>query len=254
MTEKPFWQEWWFVPALFLYMLIVVSMGVYLVLQYRFRQKLKAQRIRNQLSSDLHDDVGSTLSSIAFLSEAALMRIRQRQNAEETLDEIAPLLEEILANTQDSIESMRGIVMAIHPSNDDAGAFFDKLRVFAERFLETRCVKCEFAAPPGLQWYLTPAQRRNLFLFFKEALHNVLKHAQATVVRVEVSRGRESLSVLIQDNGCGFDAARAVNAGHGLKSLQTRADELPAEFSVTSASGGGTLLRLHITHTPSSGS
>jgi signal transduction histidine kinase len=254
MKETPFWQEWWFIPTLFLYILIVVSVGVYLILQYRFRQKLKTQRIRNQLSSDLHDDVGSTMSSIAFLSEAALMRIRQTHNAEETLEEIAPLLEEILANTQDSIESMRGIVMAIHPSNDDAGAFFGKLRVFAERFLETRHVKCDFAAPHDLHWYFTPEQRRNLFLFLKEALHNVLKHAQATVVRVEVSRSRESLSVLIQDNGCGFDPHQVANAGHGLKSLQSRADELHAAFSVKSAPGDGTLLRLHITHTPSTGS
>ncbi len=241
------WQEWWFVPAIFLYILLVVSILIYLLLLYRFRQQSKRQRMRNQISSDLHDDVGSTLSSIVFLTEAVLVKTRKRQLAEQTLSDIEPLLEEILANAQDTIESMRGIVMAIHPSNDLAIEFFAKLRVFAERLLSARQINCIFIVPDLLEYDLNPEQRRHLFLFFKEVFHNIVKHSKSQQVTVNIYNLKTSLIIKISDNGIGFDT-NGSSAGHGMASLAKRAEELNANLEIISAKNAGTSIYLKFFH------
>ncbi len=245
MKNLPIWQEWWVVPALFLYLLIVISVLVYLFLLYRFRQKLKATQMRNEISSDLHDDVGSTLSSITFLAEAALLQTKTDDSPERVLDHIRPLLQEIVTNTQDTVLSMRGIVMAIHPANDDIETFFNKLQAFSELLLGARHITCDFLLIQDVsQWKLSLENRRTVFLFLKEALHNIAKHSQATQATVRVSTENKILTLIVSDNGRGFDRITVEANGNGLQNLKKRAADLHGKVSIQSYPETGTTIQL----------
>jgi signal transduction histidine kinase len=237
-VDRSFYQHWWFTPLLFLYALLVLGIVIYLVLQYRFRQQLRLQRVRNGIASDLHDDVGSTLGSVAYFAETIRRRLLKHQHPANA--EVLPVLDKLIANAHDTVESMRGIVWAINPENDEAGAFLQKLRAFAQELLGSRNVACRVdwdEAVERIRWM--PEQRRNLFLLVKESLHNVAKHAAATTVRVVIRQEGERVHVEISDDGRGFDSAAAY-AGTGLKTLHARAAELGGHLAVQSVPGRGT--------------
>lgn len=236
--EQAFYQHWWFTPVLFLYALLVLGVVMFLLLQYRFRQQLRLQRMRNGIASDLHDDVGSTLGSVAYFAET--VRRRLLKHAHPANAEVLPVLDKLIANAHETVESMRGIVWAIHPENDGAGAFLEKLRAFAQDLLGSRDVACRFQwdeAVEHVRW--SPEQRRNLFLLVKESLHNAAKHAAATEVCVDLRLSGGQVLVEIRDDGHGFDSS-ANYAGNGLKTLRSRAAELGGDLTIRSVPGRGT--------------
>ncbi|MSU52562.1 MAG: hypothetical protein EXS41_04090 [Opitutaceae bacterium] len=187
--------------------------------------------LRQRIASDLHDEIGSNLGSIALLSELGLHRFGGPAPGD---------LEEIRRVARQTADSMRDIVELIQRPAATGDDFVAKLREIAARLLAG--LEWTFEVGVALELPSLTAQR-HLLLAFKEALHNIRKHAAARRVTIDFLRDGAQLRLRIVDDGTGFEP-RAVVEGHGLANLRHRAAALSGELSLESAPGRGTTLTL----------
>lgn len=227
----PVWLRWWF------QLLAAASAcaAIYGLHHYRVTRLLELERVRTRIATDLHDDVGSSLSQIAILSEVAN---RQVDAAHAKLGE--PLAD-IAAISRELVDSMGDIVWAIDPERDHLGDLVHRMRRFASDVFSPRDIRIVFQAPAEEQDLAMGANlRRQIFLIFKEAVHNVLRHSGATEVRIGFQVEHGWLGLEVEDNGSGFDAARR-QEGHGLKSMRERAQSAGGGIEVTTTNRGTTV-------------
>jgi signal transduction histidine kinase len=211
--------------------LLIVSILFYK--NHRTRQLLKLQTLRNRIASDLHDDVGSTLSSISIFSELA----------KEQSKEVIPALETIGENSRKMLESMADIVWTINPENDNFEKIISRMRSFAYELLGAKQIDFEFTADEAVGRLKLPMEvRKNLYLIFKEAITNMVKYAGAKKAYFAINATKNNLTMLIRDNGKGFDVNHPVE-GNGLKNMKKRAEEIGAKLLIESEAGLGTTIQ-----------
>jgi len=200
----------------------------------RVRNKLKLQTLRNKIASDLHDDVGSTLSSIAIFSEVA-----QQQSKE-----VIPMLNTIGESARKMLDAMADIVWTINPENDNFEKIILRMRSFAYELLGAKKIEFEFEADDDASKKKLPMDvRKNLYLIFKEATNNMVKYSEANKASFSIKGGKNELTMLIRDNGKGFDTAKET-IGNGLKNMKKRAEEIGAKLLIESMPGSGTTIQL----------
>ena len=193
---------------------------------------------RNRISRDLHDDVGSTLNSIAVFSEVALQQIRL------TNPHTVPVLERIGDASRHLIDTINDIVWVINPKNDQFKDTILRMRLFAADLLMPRNVAIDFFADEFLNTVnLSVDQRKHFYLIFKEIVNNAYKYAACTTLKINIECCDKDICMTIVDDGKGFDKQNPKN-GNGLKSMQDRADILRGMLSVTSKLGKGTSVSL----------
>jgi signal transduction histidine kinase len=205
----------------------------------RLARALALERLRTEIATDLHDDLGSGLAQIAIQSEVGRRAAGTEQ--EHAFGEIARLARGLR-------ESIADIVWAVDASRDRLLEVVRRARHVAFNLLDSDGLEVAFTAPEDertLALELPAALRRHLLLFVKEAVTNVARHARARSVAIEITLSGAELGVRISDDGCGFDTAR-VGSGHGLTSLSRRARALGAELSLRSEPGAGTEIRLRV--------
>ncbi|MEO6733022.1 MAG: histidine kinase [Ferruginibacter sp.] len=218
----------YFIIALFV--ILLVAAGI-VTRNKRIRQ---LQLIRNSIADDLHDDIGSTLSSISIMSELA----------KEKSPQALPLLTSIEESTWAIQENMSDIVWTIKPGNDRFENILFRMELFAMEILEAKNINLEFNSDPSLVvTKLAMKQRKNFYLFFKEVINNAAKHSGANKVSVVLSRKDHQITMTIGDDGKGFDTSH-VFVGNGMGSLKKRAAELNAYFNITSHVNCGTTVQL----------
>jgi len=201
---------------------------------FRVRSQLKLQTLRNKIASDLHDDVGSTLSSIAIFSEVA-----QQQSKE-----VVPMLNTIGESARKMLDAMADIVWTINPENDNFEKIILRMRSFAYELLGAKKIEFEFEADDDVSKKKLPMDvRKNLYLIFKEATNNMVKYSEANKASFSIKGEKNELTMLIRDNGKGFDTARET-IGNGLKNMKKRAEEIGAKLLVESMPGSGTTIQL----------
>jgi len=228
----PIWRRPWFVG---LGLLTALGVGA-AVQRFRVRQVLAMERIRRQVALDLHDDIGSGLSQIAIMSDAG-----KEDAAAGRWDDVGTLARGLRG-------SMSDIVWAVDPRHDSLADLVRRIRQVSVQMLEAAGVAVTFDAPNEAdvtRLTLAPDRRRHVLLIFKEAVHNVTKHAGARTVRISVTIASGRLELGIEDDGRGFEVEQA-HDGHGLDSLRRRATELRADLRIESTPGAGTLLRLSL--------
>lgn len=238
----PFWRTWWFVSLA----IAATTAAAYALYRYRVAQLIKLERVRTRIAADLHDDIGASLSRIAIQSELI------RRPAALRPEESEQLLSDIGDSARSLVDSMSDIVWSIDPKRDDLASLVARVRQFALDMLEPLGISlCLSVSEDALSVRLAPEQRRDLYLFFKEAIHNIAKHAgcRNAAITLRLEGGR--LTVDVSDDGRGFDRSKITAAlapgsrgGHGLESMRARADRLGGSLSVASAPGGGTTLLL----------
>lgn len=237
IKKKAFWNEIWFIPAILLYALIVIGVGIYLFLLYDFRQKLRMQSVRNQIAADLHDEVGSNLNSIAIFVEIL------RKNAPVNM---LPILEKIIENSTESVTLMQDTVWTINPKNDNIYKLFDRMNSFASQLLAGRNIAFDFAVNADLKKInFTMDQRKSVYLIYKEAINNIVKHADATKVNVTIDWVKDTLEILIEDNGKGFDVF-SQHEGNGLNNFKERAFESDIALIIESEKEKGTRIKMSV--------
>jgi signal transduction histidine kinase len=200
------------------------------------RRRRELESLRQRIAGDLHDEIGSNLGSIALLSQMAL----RQPNGDARAD-----LAEINRVARETAASMRDIVWLIKPGSSAPGDFAARLRETAEVML--RGIEWQFDAE-ALTRPLSLECQRQILLIFKEALHNIQKHASATHVTVRLSEVNGEFLMQITDNGKGFDVAATSSAGHGLENQHHRAASLGARLEITSSPTTGTTLTLRASH------
>jgi len=226
----PWWQTWWF-RALGILVIGLIFFGIY---RYRLQQIKRLQTIRNNIASDLHDDIGSNLNSISIYSEVA------KQQAGKDI----PALEIIGMNSRKIIESMSDIVWTINPENDSFEKIIVRMRSFAHQIFKAKKVEYTFEVDEKLSSIALPMQvRKNFYLVFKEAVTNLIKYSGATRVSISLIEKNKTIFLQIRDNGKGIPV-NAETLGNGLMNMTRRAKEIGAELNIISPNTGGTEIEL----------
>ncbi|HSQ22976.1 MAG TPA: ATP-binding protein, partial [Pyrinomonadaceae bacterium] len=265
----PIWLRWWFLT---LAVLLTIAL-LYLFYRYRMarlrevnaalaeakraeedlsrtraERLIELARVRTRIATDLHDDIGASLTQIAILSEVA-----RQQNMQGNGASLEPL-NSIVNVSNELVETMSDIVWAINPEKDRLQDLIQRMRRFASDLLSAKGVQFDFNAPTHvLEIPLGANARREVFLIFKESLTNIAKHADATRVKIDFDVSEDDLRLSITDNGHGFDLAHRGAAlagrekgGHGIFSMKKRAAELNGSLDIRSEVGQGTTIAVRL--------
>lgn len=234
----PFWRRWWFLALA----AAAVAAVAWTAFRYRLRHLLELVRVRTRIAADLHDDIGSSLTRIAILSEVARRKVGE--------GEAGTVLGEIAETTRALVGSMSDAVWSIDSKQDDLRNVVVRMRTFATDVLDGKGIAWTFDAPaePGAR--LAPEIRRELFLVFKEAVTNVARHSGARTATLKLDLDVHRVVLEIADDGKGLEVEPAhdldssLQRGRGLLSMQVRAKRMGGDLTVTSASEKGTRLVL----------
>jgi ligand-binding sensor domain-containing protein/signal transduction histidine kinase len=202
----------------------------------RVAHLLAVERVRTAIATDLHDDLGASLSNISLLAEVVSRETEGRP--QDLAGEIGQSARRMGAALSDDIWS-------IDPRHDDLRSVADRVAVLAGDLFDVRGVGWEMELPEDLAPRpLPPAVRRHLFLALKEALHNAARHAEARHVSVRFRRDRSRLLVVVSDDGRGLpeEPRRPSGSGRGLPGMRERARQMGGTLEVAAAPGGGTVL------------
>jgi signal transduction histidine kinase len=227
---------------------VLLLIGGYGFYRLRENKKIENQQAllneRLRISRELHDDMGSTLSSISVYSEVAKNRAAKNENETEVLQKIGTASREL-------IEKMSDIVWSLNPNNENFEQLKNRMMAFAAMMLTPKGMLFEFDIDDEVKsTAIAPEQRKNIFLIYKEAINNIVKYSEAKEVRVSIKVKEKKLSLVILDNGVGFDSLSfgegrgEVYNGNGLKNMKARAAEIKALFNVTSRINEGVKIEL----------
>jgi signal transduction histidine kinase/ligand-binding sensor domain-containing protein len=258
---EPFWQRTWFHVLIGIVATSLLGAAFRYVETRRYRQRIaqlereealakEREQTRARIARDLHDDLSSTLGSIALYGESLKRRLKRasRQDKE--------LLHKISTMSTGALEAFGDVIWSVAPRHDTLSSLLDRLRdVLADACTLQRMDYAVELPRVNDEIHVSDHVRRNLYLIFKEAINNVVKHSQATTVKLTGTLQDGMLELLLEDNGVGLNAGKrqverrpktkTVSTGHGLQNMKSRADEVGAELSVTS-SPKGTVVCLRI--------
>jgi signal transduction histidine kinase len=253
IVVPPFWQQIWFRA-----LAITLIVGLLLVaVRHATRQKIQLQlrtlereraveQERARIARDIHDDLGANLTQIALLSELAQADGHDRA-------QVTKHLGKIFSAARAMTRQLDEIVWAVDPANDSLEETAGYLCKFAQDYFANTGIRCRLDVPestPSL--HVSSAVRHDLFLVFKEAFNNIIKHGQATEVWVRIQREDQELMLQIEDNGKGFDELGQSEAnphgmgGRGIQNMKKRMTAIDARFQLRSRSGQGTTLSIFL--------
>lgn len=233
LIHPPFWETLWFR----LLALLTTAAVLYLAYRIRLSRLLGVERLRQRIAQDLHDDIGTNLSTIALASRSLAGRRGSGKEANEALQRIG-------AVAQRTTDQMKDIVWVLKTNNDSLDNIVAKMREVAGQLLVN--VRYTFEAPAeGLLEKVNLEFKRNIFLFYKECLNNVARHSRASEVDIKIEFQNNVLRIDIRDNGKGFDD-RGTTSGSGLQNLRARAELLGGAVTITSKPGSGTHVLLSV--------
>ena len=234
--KPPFWLTKWFISfAIFLLLLIL-----YFIHRLRVNKLLAVEKLRNRVARDLHDDMGSTLSTINILSSMAKTKIgTDVAKANEYISKISD-------NSQRMMDAMDDIVWSIKPSNDSMTKIVARMREFATNVLEAKEIEIDFRVDDAVyDLSLNMEARRDFYLIFKEAVNNAAKYSGASCVTIVLRVEQKLLLMEVKDDGRGFDPV-AADGGNGMGNMQKRADAMHAQLQITSSIGAGATVSIRI--------
>jgi signal transduction histidine kinase/ligand-binding sensor domain-containing protein len=230
----PWYQRWWFLSAALAASLLLV----YLVHRARLGAAIRTERLRSRIATDLHDDIGASLSQISILAELA----RRRAGTVEA--RVAEPLASIATTSRDLVDAMSDIVWAVNPRTDSLADLTRRMHRFAEETLGGADIALEFSGPQGdADLRIGADVRRELYLILKESVNNIARHSGASRAWVAFALIRQELRLVITDDGRGFDPGARVD-GNGLASMRKRAAAFGGTLDIDSGPGRGTQVRL----------
>jgi signal transduction histidine kinase len=211
-------------------------------------QQRALQEERGRIAKDLHDDLGANLTGLALQLDVMGSRSRSADAQQSQLAALA-------RSTRGLVDNMREVVWAMNPQHDNMESSASFLGQYTEQYLAAAGLRCRLELPVQAPAYPVNSQTRHqLYLVMKEALHNIVRHARATEVRLRLEQEQAELRLTVEDDGCGLppDGARATE--HGLDNMKKRVADLGGEFSATTRPNQGTCvaIRLPLNRSPGS--
>jgi ligand-binding sensor domain-containing protein/signal transduction histidine kinase len=250
----PVWLRWWFLIAVILVLgLLVFAFARYrashvnerkrvevALLRSREERLAELEQVRKRIASDLHDDIGSSLTQISLLSEVVQQQLGQKEPA------VTQPLQSIASSSRELVDTLTDIVWAINPKKDHLSDLVKRMRSYASETLLAANIKVNFSGPAGgTDTRLGANLRREVFLVFKESVNNIVRHSGASAAMIDFTLNRNELNLQIQDDGCGFDDGEETD-GHGLTSIRMRSQDIGAVLDVSSARDCGTTITLRV--------
>ena len=237
----PLWQRGWFISLCGL----TAAALAYALHRYRVSHLLRLERVRTHIASDLHDDIGASLSRIAMQSDLVKLPLVSAEQAQRLLSDIGE-------SARSLVDAMSDIVWSIDPKRDDLASLAARVRQFALGMFEPRGIALDLKVPDDARKVqLVPEDRRHLLLLIKEAVNNIARHSGCRHVWITLDTEGSRLRMEVRDDGSGFTQSSAgpapAGGGHGLRSMTARAEQLRGTLSVDSAPGRGTTLSLRCT-------
>ena len=199
------------------------------------------EQMRSRIASDLHDEIGSNLSAISVISQILQRKQTLGKKEQQRLGDVHNI-------AMETANAMRDIVWFVNPANDSMEKLIVRMRETANRMLDH--LAFEFNAPTdGISLAPDIHFRRNFFLIYKESLQNIVRHANASRVKISIEEDAQGLVMRICDNGCGFDP-QIDHKGNGLRNFQKRAAESGMTVTLISQPGEGTTVEVAVSKIP----
>jgi ligand-binding sensor domain-containing protein/signal transduction histidine kinase len=248
ITVQPqFWQTPWFRAAAIIFILGIVAAFVRYISTQKLRRELQLfkqhealERERGRIARDLHDQLGANLTQVALLGEMA-------EADKNSPDEIESHAQQISQTARETTRSLDEIVWAVNPSNDTLEGLANYACKYAQEYLALAGLRYRVDLPVQLPPApIPPEVRHNVFLAFKEAVHNVVKHAQASEAWIRLHLQPEHFTLEIEDNGRGIGNQAAPQNRSGLRNMRKRMEDIDGEFSISGGASGGTIVRLTV--------
>jgi len=213
---------------------LILIVGLLLFRSFRLRKKLEHQQAtieeRNRISADLHDDIGSGLSRIMLQSEM-VKKVARSPETRKGVEKIANISIELSSNISE-------IIWALNSNNDSAEDLVAYIRRYAAEYFENAPVRLKISTPSKMEHrHISGEHRRNLFFAVKEALHNILKHAQATEATLKFKLKQDVLTVVISDNGTGIKEEAMNRFGNGLNNMRRRLESINGKCLIENQKG-----------------
>lgn len=219
--------------------LTLLLLGGIILLRNRSRLKhqIRELELRNRIASDLHDEVGSSLSSIHLLSQMIRNQPESTKRSE--------LFETMSRNVKETVDRVTDIVWVVKPEENEKGNLRERMERFAYDICISAGIELELDISDIKKDTLTMEQRKNLYLIFKEAVNNAVKYSGTPKLRVQLTHTGKDILLNVEDHGRGFDPA-TVKKGNGLTNIRNRAKELNARLEISSREGEGTTVSLAV--------
>jgi signal transduction histidine kinase len=240
IITPPFWRTWWFRTII-----IILLLGTaILIYNYRVKQLLKIERMRLRIASDLHDEIGSSIGSIVLRSRILQKEANSDHESSGWSNKSKEELTRIYNTSTQIAAVMRDIVWFINPEFDKLDDMILRMKDTTQSLLAG--IQYDFTAPAEvLKLKLSLEFRRNIFLCYKEILHNIIKHSRADKVKIDINISGRTFFLSVSDNGVGFNVD-AVSPTNGMKNLKRRTDLLNGQLTIQSAPGNGTEVKISV--------
>lgn len=233
VIHPPFWQQWWFLS---LVLLLIVGVILFVYNYFRINRLVDIERMRVRIASDLHDDVGATLTEIA-LNTDFLMATNSSVEITEPLNQIGGLARNVVSSLDD-------IVWSIDARNDTAGDLGDRVQDTAAQIFRNTSTKLHFDFQNSETSRSLPVEvRENVYLIIKEAMNNAAKYANAANIWVRIQITKGLLNVDIEDDGLGLENHQNSRKGNGLLNMKMRAQRIAAKLHIKGNKGTKIQLR-----------
>jgi len=241
----PFWKTWWFNVLLFL----TIGGGIAFLIMYRIRQHLKIkmiekiaeEKMRSKVAADFHDELGNRITKISLFSEIL------KSDKEKTSAKTREYLNKINDNASNLYNETRDFIWHLDPKKDTLHDLAIRLKIFGDELFEETDTNFEFHTNDGIikKIHLQMDWRQHILRIFKEAMHNALKYAESTNVKLNISATNGKALIELTDDGKGFDLS-GESDGEGLKNMKNRAEAIQSELNILSEPKKGSKIRLKI--------
>ncbi len=221
-VQAPFWLQWWFIAVV---VLAITAVVLFINHYYRIKKMIEMERMRVRIASDLHDDVGSSLTEIALQSD-----FLQTMNVS---DKLQDSLKQIGVQSRKIVSSLDDIVWSIDARNDTIGDLTDRMQDYINNVLTDKDVHYHFDG--DMQQKLEVSLKENLYLIFKESINNISKHSNADRVDITLAANGTNFLMKISDNGTEVSGTR--KTGQGLQNMKMRAKRIDAEITFNNNNG-----------------
>lgn len=232
IVRRSFWETWEFYAIVTFLALLLISFLVY----YRIANLIAVEKLKAKLAADLHDNVGSGLTEIAFLAEAANHLVASSP------DTAAGKMKDAADRARDLVDTMSDIVWMINPKRDSLQDFLLRLRDAFSESLLSRGISMTVTNLEALEAVRLPMDhRQQLYLIFKEALNNSIKHSGCNQIKLDAAERSGVIEITLRDNGSGFNNKQSYQ-GNGLGNMEQRAKLIGGRLSIRSSATYGTIV------------
>ncbi len=207
--------------------------------KYEFQQQLALEQQRSKITADLHDEIGSSLSSLQINSAVASFLI------EKNPVEAQKILEKIESQSEHLSDKIGDIIWSMKPGKEEFLTLTSRIKNFVNEIVGSTDINYKIKIDKKIDKVITDiSTRKNIVLFVKEATNNAVKYSKAKQLAIVLQLIENQVTIEISDDGIGFEAS--ITKGNGLGNMQKRIEELKGQFSITSELNLGTKVKATI--------